>query len=94
MLLELFIARARGNREQLRFVRVLFSHDAVREQRHDAIGRSRSKDDVGRHLEDLIQIESCAQRLTHLVNLAEDVCFSLQRFQDFVAAGHGGYAHA
>ena len=94
MRFQLFIARARGNREQLRFVGGLLGHNPIGEQRDNPIGRGRTKDNVGRHLEDAIEIESGAERLAHFVNLAEDVCLSLQRFENFISAWRRSAAYA
>ena len=88
MRLQFFIARARRNREQLGVVGVLFSDDAVRKQRHDAIGGRRSENDVGRHLKNAIEIKTGAKRFAHLVDLAEDVRLALQRFKYSVATRH------
>jgi len=63
-------------------------------QRDYAIGRRRPKDDVRRFLENLIEIESRAQRFAHLIKLVQDVRFALQCFQNFVARHSCGFSLA
>ena len=82
---QLFIAGARGNRKKFSVVGILFSYHSFRQQRDHSIGRCRAKDDVRCFLKNLVQIEPRAERFAHLVKFAEDICFSLQRFENFVA---------
>src|SRR5437868_11679797 len=80
MCFELVVARTHRDWRKVGILTAFFS-----EQRNDTIRRCRSENDVSGFLEDGVQIENRAERLAHLIKRAQDVCFALQRLQDFVS---------
>jgi hypothetical protein len=84
--LEFVVAGAHRDRRQVR----IFSLARFHEQRYDAVGRRRSKDDVGRFFEDGVEIENRAERFAHLVERGQNVCLALQRLEHLVALRRRG----
>ena len=88
MRFQFFVAGARGHRMKLNILRIT-GNALISQQRHYAICRSSTEDNVCSFRKDCIQIKDRAERLAHFVKLGKDVCLSLQRFQHSVARGAG-----